>query len=275
MSARFSGKRITSALVLVLVFFCALFFGEWVATILVLAACALILHDAAGAFFSAGYKPYTWILYIVLLLMPAAYYFFGGEGAFCLFGLAVVALLCCGVLIKEGSFADVAISAALLAYPLLPASMLLFITMLPNPMLARLMLAITVVIPSACDTFAYFIGILFGKRKLCPAISPKKTVAGALGAFLGGTVGGILIGLVVIYGFQVHSVTLVHFLLLGFLTAFFTQIGDLSASMFKRYCKIKDFAAYIPGHGGILDRLDGVLVTAVLVYVYAQMIILR
>lgn len=271
----FSGVRVVSALVLTAFLFLAVFFGGWVATALAFAFCLLIFIDSLHALRSAGYKPFTLILAVFFALLVPAYYFFLSEGAFLLYGLTVVVLLCAGVFRREGKFTDLVFSLFLLMYPLLPIAMLLFLTMLPNIMLSRLMLTITVVVPSMCDIFAYYIGVAFGRRKLCPAISPKKTIAGALGAFAGGLFGGAAIGLVVLNFFPQVDVTIGHFLLLGFLTAFFTQLGDLSASMFKRFCQIKDFGTYIPGHGGALDRLDGVLVTAVLMFVYTQLILLR
>lgn len=110
------------------------------------------------------------------------------------------------------------------------------------------------------DTLAYFSGYLFGKRKLCPSISPKKTVEGAIG----GTLGSMIISLIFGYFFLKDYLFVVA--LIGFLGSIAAQIGDLSASLIKRYIGIKDFGNIMPGHGGVLDRFDSILFTAPTVY---------
>lgn len=110
------------------------------------------------------------------------------------------------------------------------------------------------------DILAYFSGYLFGRHKLCPAISPKKTVEGAIG----GTLGSVLLC-------TGAAVLLVPHLLfqsaaIGLLGSIAAQLGDLSASALKRHMEIKDYGDLIPGHGGVLDRFDSVLFTAPFVY---------
>ncbi len=110
------------------------------------------------------------------------------------------------------------------------------------------------------DTLAYFSGYLFGKKKLCPSISPKKTVEGAIG----GTLGSMVISLVFGYLFLRNHLFVVA--LIGILGSTAAQVGDLSASLIKRYLGIKDFGDIMPGHGGILDRFDSILFTAPTIY---------
>ena len=112
------------------------------------------------------------------------------------------------------------------------------------------------------DTFAYFTGYFFGSRKLCPTISPKKTVEGAIG----GVVGSILSGAVFAYFYNIDLI--VHCMIIGFIGSVFAQVGDLTASSFKRYVGIKDYGKIMPGHGGVLDRFDSILFTAPTVYYY-------
>lgn len=120
------------------------------------------------------------------------------------------------------------------------------------------------------DTGAYFIGKLFGKRKLVPELSPNKTVAGAFGGILGGMLAVLLVGLFISSG--VRGLAVYDYLLIGLICGIVSQFGDIFASLIKRYAKIKDFGSVIPGHGGILDRFDGVLFTAPFVYVYLAVI---
>lgn len=119
------------------------------------------------------------------------------------------------------------------------------------------------------DIFAYFAGVFLGKHKLCPEISPKKTVEGSIGGILGST---IISGL---FGQLVFPQHLAGCIVMGFLGSFFAQCGDLIASSFKRKMGIKDYGNLIPGHGGILDRFDSVVLTAPFIYYYVVLFINR
>ncbi len=119
------------------------------------------------------------------------------------------------------------------------------------------------------DVMAYFSGFLFGKHKLCPKISPKKTIEGAIGGVLGSVV---LSG---IFGYFFAREVFIHCLLIGMLGGIISQFGDLTASIFKRKLGIKDYGNLIPGHGGIMDRFDSVLFTAPLVYYYIRFLIMN
>lgn len=111
----------------------------------------------------------------------------------------------------------------------------------------------------ASDTFAYFIGSSMGRHRLCPDISPKKSVEG----FIGGIIGTMICmgALGSWFGFSLPVM-----LVLGFFTAVIGTLGDLVESCFKRYVGIKDSGNIIPGHGGVLDRFDSMMFTAPLVY---------
>ena len=115
------------------------------------------------------------------------------------------------------------------------------------------------IIAFATDTCAYFTGYAFGKHKLIPKVSPKKTIEGSIGGILGST----LICLAFGYYFNIDLKVIV---ILGFLGSIVAQVGDLFASSIKRYVGIKDYGKLIPGHGGILDRFDSVILVAPFVY---------
>ncbi len=122
-----------------------------------------------------------------------------------------------------------------------------------------------------CDTSAYFTGRFFGKHKLIPEVSPKKTVEGAIGGLFGGALGTMVFGLILERTGQ-NLMSPIHFLIMGLIGSVFAQIGDLIASSFKRDCGVKDYPKLIPGHGGILDRFDSVLMAAVSVFLYLAII---
>ncbi len=126
------------------------------------------------------------------------------------------------------------------------------------------------------DTFAYFGGTFFGKRKLCPEISPKKTVAGAISGLLGSGLVMLLFGLIVngCFGSSLGDarMSLIRLLILGILCGVISEVGDLAASIIKREYDVKDFGTLLPGHGGILDRCDSILFVAPLIYLFLQQI---
>jgi phosphatidate cytidylyltransferase len=111
------------------------------------------------------------------------------------------------------------------------------------------------------DVFAYLVGRKYGKRKLIPHVSPGKTREGAIAALVGGTLSGVLCG----YAFGV-PVPFVLLLVLGCLVAVGAMLGDLAESLIKRNIGIKDMGSIIPGHGGLLDRIDALLVTVPLTF---------
>lgn len=104
------------------------------------------------------------------------------------------------------------------------------------------------------DTFAYFIGSKFGKHKLIPCVSPNKTIEGSIGGSFFGSILGTVFYVMVICGVNILEIFIVSLIL-----TMIAQFGDLFFSSIKRCHKIKDFSNLIPGHGGILDRLDSVL----------------
>lgn len=117
------------------------------------------------------------------------------------------------------------------------------------------------------DTGAYFIGMLFGKHKLIPEVSPKKTVEGAFGGVLGCVVGFVLYGFIVSKLHSDISVNYLLLILLALVVSVISQLGDLIASFVKREQGIKDFGFIFPGHGGVLDRFDSIIAVAPLIYI--------
>ena len=137
--------------------------------------------------------------------------------------------------------------------------------------------ALTFAVSSFTDVFAYFVGSLLGKCKLCPSVSPKKTVEGAVGGLVGGVVGAAVVyllfdGLKVfgngfslsVFGFAMWEVVLIY-AIVGVFGSFMTQLGDLTASLIKRRCGVKDYSKILGEHGGILDRFDGIVFNAVFI----------
>ncbi len=113
----------------------------------------------------------------------------------------------------------------------------------------------------ASDSFAFYVGKTLGRRRLYREVSPNKTVAGAVGSLTGGAFSGYLLNLLLM-----HSMTLFESLVIGIIIGATTIVGDLVESMFKRDAGVKDSSALIPGHGGVLDKIDGVLFAGPVLY---------
>ncbi len=124
------------------------------------------------------------------------------------------------------------------------------------------------------DTLAYLIGSKFKGKKLCPTISPNKTVSGAIGGVIGGMLGGLL----TYYAFVLLNINpfasfdkltiVIYIIMTGIVFSIVTQVGDLFESFLKRGLGVKDMGSLLPGHGGILDRVDGLMFTALVVFLF-------
>lgn len=125
----------------------------------------------------------------------------------------------------------------------------------------KYLILIPLVAAFASDAFALFAGMAFGKHKLAPELSPKKTVEGSIGGLVGAVVLCVVYGVVLHYGFE-QEVNYIRLVLYGFLGSIVSQIGDLSFSYIKRQYGLKDFGNIFPGHGGVLDRFDSVIFCA-------------
>lgn len=117
------------------------------------------------------------------------------------------------------------------------------------------------------DIAAYFFGIRFGKHKLSPVISPKKTIEGAAAGGICAVISGLIIG-------KLIGISLYHSFVLSLLITVFAQLGDLSESLIKRDAGVKDSGNSLPGHGGFLDRADSYLFSVPVAYYYIKYFIL-
>ncbi len=115
-----------------------------------------------------------------------------------------------------------------------------------------------------CDTCAYLVGMLIGKHRLAPKLSPKKSIEGAVGGVMGSAIVGFLFG-------HFTGTGSINIMIISAVGAVISQFGDLTASAFKRNHDIKDYGRLIPGHGGVLDRFDSVIITASVIYIMSQL----
>lgn len=213
-----------------------------------------------------------------LLLCVAIYplwYFLGYKGILIALSLSICLALAVFTFKAEMELKDLLATIFSLIYPMALVS-LAFALSREFPCGGTFAISFAIFLPVFSDTFAYLVGSILGKRKLCPSISPKKTVAGAIGGLLGSVLCAVTFFLlfdlyaVIPVGYVTFSdsvaVRAVVFVVLGIVGGVLAEIGDLAASRIKRTMNIKDFGNIFPGHGGVLDRLDSIMFTLVMFF---------
>ena len=273
--------RVISAIIMIALAVLFIYLGGVYLGTLVFLCAVVGLYEFYKAFRVKGYRPVQLVGYLYTLLIPAAVFLkpehaldvpVKGTNLFPAFQLLVMLLLLALSVFAHKRVTPMDCAVTLFGAYYVPFLFSFFVLLLNLE--DGLWLFILGILGSiAADTFAIFTGILWGNKKLIPAISPKKTVAGCIGSFAGSLFA------VTIYGLSIHyadvmnrPVSLLHFAILGLILGGSSQIGDLSASAIKRYCGIKDYGKLIPGHGGILDRFDSMLFNIPIVYCYIQIL---
>ena len=172
---------------------------------------------------------------------------------------------------------DALMSVLPLVSVVLPGLCIIGLALVQPKALQVVLLCLVFAVPVTCDTFAFFVGSRVGGPKLCPMVSPNKTVSGAIGGMVGALLAVLLTGLVAhgVCGAEVQPLlpSWWEYLLMGLIGGVVGQLGDLFASLVKRHCGIKDFSNLFPGHGGMLDRLDSILFMAVVVFCFRLLIV--
>ena len=248
-------------------------------TMLVMIAAVLEVSRAIGERFGRPLDPLviTGVLLGYLAFVLANYFLNGKGGVAIWYGVLIVLIVMSLVYVrlsKEKTMRNVTSTLLVIIYPVTLLMYMLALNYLPETLRVPSILLLFLV-STLTDTFAYLVGSTFRGPKLCPVISPKKTVSGAIGGLLGGTLGGALVLVCSLYGFlnvefigRTLGTNIAHFLVLGFVGSLFNQVGDIVASYVKRLCGIKDYGNILPGHGGVMDRIDGMMLTGVFLYMY-------
>ena len=269
-------RRITGIVIAVVMIVLWLFQG-WPLRVGLVLLMILSMWEMYGAFVARGAKPIRWVGLAYATLTLPVYLWLGVSAlsplttVFCMLALA-------GVILRGQIDFDSAVATLFpLFYPGMLITMLYPLQDLQPQLVARVATALMLLIPLMTDLFAYEFGTHFGKHKLSPTLSPNKSVEGAVAGVLAAAAFSVLIPLAAhlvttyIPAFAPYAAALPPlwaFLILGLVGSVAAQIGDLTASMVKRYCGIKDYGSIFPGHGGMLDRMDSVLFTGVILYVF-------
>ncbi|MBE5780763.1 MAG: CDP-archaeol synthase [Clostridiales bacterium] len=206
-----------------------------------------------------------WPMLLFVVINAAAAWQWGLTGVVGAFVACVMLIFAQKILAGELDFTGIMYSVFVLIYPGLFGAMLFHLTLLPDP-LGRMGMLMAVFYASAPDMFAYFVGMTFGKHKMAPIISPKKSWEGEAGALLGGLVTGV--AMYFLQGAYGIAIPIWHHLVLGLVCSVCGTIGDLAASLIKRSVGIKDYSRLLLDHGGLMDRFDSVLFVAPVICVY-------
>lgn len=241
-------------------------------TIVVVLVSLIAMHEYCKAFKSVGYNPivsvgYVGCLSIFLMGMPISF-----ESKMLIIRV-VLPILIMGLFIYiilkklKVTVLDIAITMLSLIYVPFMFSFVKLVLAMPS---SRAIIWFVILGAFMSDIMGYLIGRKFGKRKLCPLISPKKTVEGSIAGILGVTISYVILTLI-LNNFFNFNLNMIIVILMSVVCAIAGQFGDLSASTIKRYCGVKDFGSIMPGHGGILDRCDSILFVAPIVYIFFRL----
>lgn len=262
-------QRIITGVILAVLFIVMLWFRGFVLYFGMLAILLLGIYEMFSAIKHTGINPVIWPAYVYGVLLIPALRVYGISMVPPMILLTMLLASLCVMLRKEPKLTDLFASIIPPVYPGISMALILQLSMLSPSSVGTFALAACCIIAFAGDICAYFVGMAIGKHKLIPAVSPNKTIEGAIGGLAGSLLAGIacfFIGSYLDVQFPIWA-----WMLTGLLGGVAEQIGDLTASLLKRYCGIKDFGSIFPGHGGVLDRLDGVLFSTLIVYILFMM----
>ncbi|MGH4122349.1 MAG: phosphatidate cytidylyltransferase [Clostridium sp.] len=266
MNNRYIGALILAPLVIFL------FLGGNYLKYLVMVLSLLGMHEFYKVSRKKHYKPMGLIGYILCIV----YYLNMGNDFSSSFNIYILIgtiflMLCIPVIYTTYNFVDVALTIFGFLYVAVFFSFIVFTNSKPY---GGYLVWIIFICSWVCDTSAYYSGRYFGKggiHKLCPKVSPNKTIEGSIGGLLGSTIGCVIYGFVISkYGVPIP---LYHFAVIGVICGIVGQFGDLIASSIKRFVGAKDYSSLIPGHGGILDRFDSILFVSVGAFYYITFVL--
>lgn len=262
--------RVSTGLILMTLLVAVLWLGGWYFAAVAFVCTGIAIYEELGALKNGGHNPVCWASYAALVLALPALKFFESSLAM----MPILTVLSFGIVLhvmrrEKPLLTDIMVSVLPMLTLVLPAMCLIGMAITDTMPHLRTMLLVSVfAIAVGGDTFAYFIGSALKGPKLCPNISPNKTISGSIGGLLGSVVCSIAVARLFALGGAQPYPPIWGDIIVGLLGGVAGQVGDLFASMVKRHCNVKDFGHIFPGHGGMLDRLDSIFFTCIIVYSY-------
>ncbi len=262
----FLRRTLSSALIIMFVWFVIFVFPNWAYALVSATLAALAMYEFFSMVEKKGVQIYKYFGILLGLMIFFMVYmelapFYGSE--LVLMVGAFITLFILQFMRRDNTQAIAGVSTTMfgIVYIGWLFSYMLKLKMLPN---GSELVAYLILVTKAGDIGAYIVGSSLGRHSLLPRISPKKTVEGAIGGFV------FSLSASVLSKFYLPDISLWHLLLLGSMLGVIAQLGDLSESLIKRDCQIKDSSGVIPGIGGILDLIDSILFTAPVFYFYLK-----
>lgn len=260
-------KRIISGFILTIILALILILGNTTVVNIAISTLAIISINEYFNSFSGKKNVDRWIGNILSILI-AFLNIIPNEIIILAFLLGIVLLFLKVIITKmKTNFEDIAITGFGIIYII---AFLIFIPLLYKAENGKFLIWYLAIAAWGTDTFAYIFGMCFGKHKLTP-ISPKKTIEGCVGGILGAVILSVIYTYILnrVCNFEISYLAVSG---ISIILSVLGQIGDLAASSIKRFAGIKDFGKIIPGHGGMLDRIDSILLIAPFAYFLLSLI---
>ena len=264
-------QRFVTGAFLIVLLSVVLALGGWVFAVVAMAAICIAMYEEFHALAMKGHRPVQWPTWLGMAASIPMVLVMSRAAIVILLIVIFLINVICVVFRKDPKLEDILVSVMPLFTVLLPGMCLVSLLGVEPRALQVTFLCLVFVVAVMGDTMAFLVGSRVGGPKLCPQVSPHKTVAGALGGLLGSVLGALAVGgiaalcapyaLAELPGFW-------HYVIIGLFGGVAGQMGDLFASLVKRHCGIKDFSNLFPGHGGMLDRMDSILFTSVVVFCF-------
>ena len=269
-------QRVITGLILTAAAVALLAIGGVVLAAAIVAIFCFAVYEEYSALQKAGHQPLAWPTWAgMALCVPLM----AIGGAKLLIPVAIgVALTTVAVIIfrREPRLEDIFYSLLPFVSLVLPGMAMLALSAVTPKSVQLTYLCLVIAIPCLGDIFALYVGSTLKGPKLCPAVSPNKTISGSIGGLAGSLIASLIVGGIA-YLFAVQSRAVLpawwHYVLLGLIGGAVGQLGDLFASLIKRHCGLKDFSNLFPGHGGMLDRLDSVIFMTIIIFCYRMLVL--
>jgi phosphatidate cytidylyltransferase len=258
-------KRLIVSIILIPVGVVLIKLGGWPFTLFISALLGLAAWEFCNLFAKSGHAPATFIVISGVVSLAITRLISGFEHQDLILTVSVLALMCYHLVAyekgRELAATDFAVSLGGLVYLGILGSHLISLRMLPDGLWWFML-----ILPIAwvADSGAFFIGSRFGKHRIAPRLSPKKSWEGYLGGIATGILAGILFS--ILWGLKTPAITIQRGIIAGLVLSVFPTLGDLGESMLKRQFGVKDSGNILPGHGGILDRIDSWIWAAAIGY---------
>ena len=263
-------QRTITAFAMIAVVSVLLYFGGIAITVGVLVCVLVSVAEEYNALSKAGHRLITWPTWLAVVISVPLMYFFGGKVLIPV--AAGTAILTASLVMfrAQPKLEDVLMSILPLISVVLPGMCMEAMSFIPEVEVQREMICLMICIPIMGDTLALYVGSALQGPKLCPEVSPKKTISGAVGGLIGSMLAALAIAVITRTCCSAEIIALMPqlwtYAVIGVVGGLAGQMGDLFASLVKRHCGLKDFSNMFPGHGGMMDRLDSIYFSALVVY---------